>query len=199
LKKYSVAIIDPPWVYSRNYGGDPKNGGLQYPTMSMSDIANLGVYLNDIMEKDSYLFVWMTGPKIPEQVSVVEKWSLFGFKWITFAFTWLKKYKSGNIYSGLGSHTKSNQEYVALLRRGKCLPRLDKTVLQVIESVPGKHSEKPIELHKRIENLYGTNLNKIELFARKRQPGWDCLGNEISGLDICDELQEIIDGVWSQR
>lgn len=191
--------MDPPWVYNRNWGNKKKNGGIQYPQMSMQDIGSLAPYLDKIMSKDSVLFVWLTGPKIPEQLYSLETLKMYKFKYITIAFTWLKRYKNGKVYSGLGSHTNSNQEFVAMFRRGSCLPRHSKSVKQPIESVPGKHSEKPIELHRRIETLYGPNVNRIELFARKRVPGWDCLGNELSSLDIKQELQEIIDSTWIQR
>ncbi len=36
------------------------------------------------------------------------------------------------------------------------------------------------------------DLPRIELFARQRTEGWTCIGNEISGKDIKQELEEII-------
>lgn len=41
-----------------------------------------------------------------------------------------------------------------------------------------KHSKKPNEVRKRIEQLFG-NISKIELFARNKTPGWDVWGNEV--------------------
>ena len=41
-----------------------------------------------------------------------------------------------------------------------------------------KHSKKPIEVKKRIEQLFG-NIPKIELFAREKSYGWDVWGNEV--------------------
>ena len=32
---------------------------------------------------------------------------------------------------------------------------------------------------------------RIELFARRRHEGWDCLGNEIDGKDIRDAIREV--------
>jgi len=37
------------------------------------------------------------------------------------------------------------------------------------------------------------DLPRIELFARQKTEGWDCVGNEISGKDIRQELEEMID------
>lgn len=42
-----------------------------------------------------------------------------------------------------------------------------------------KHSKKPYEAIKRIENLVGGGVRKIELFAREEANDWDCWGNEV--------------------
>ena len=49
-----------------------------------------------------------------------------------------------------------------------------------IFSIPGKHSEKPIEVKNRIDQLY-PNVKKIELFARKKDKNknWDYWGDQI--------------------
>ena len=41
-----------------------------------------------------------------------------------------------------------------------------------------KHSAKPEEVRKRIEEMFPTQ-NKIELFARTVVDGWDCHGDEV--------------------
>ena len=42
----------------------------------------------------------------------------------------------------------------------------------------GKHSAKPAEVRKRIEEMF-PEQNKIELFAREAPEGWDVHGNEV--------------------
>jgi N6-adenosine-specific RNA methylase IME4 len=34
--------------------------------------------------------------------------------------------------------------------------------------------------------------NRIDIFARQKRDGWDCIGNGINGKDIRQELEEII-------
>lgn len=51
-----------------------------------------------------------------------------------------------------------------------------------------KHSQKPSEIRDRIVELCG-DLPRIELFAREKVDGWDCIGNEIDGRDIRDVLK----------
>jgi len=59
-----------------------------------------------------------------------------------------------------------------------------------------RHSEKPMEeFISRLRQYFGKNyesMRKIELFARKAQPGWDCWGNEIGKKD--DRVAQIISG-----
>ena len=187
LGKYKIILADPPWPYSRNYGGDPKNGGIQYPTMSIQDLKDLSPLIKQITNRDSLCLMWATFPKLKEAIEVLESWG-YGYK--TVIFTWLKRTKSGKVYSGMGNYSNGNQEIVLLGRRGKGCQRIRKDIKQVIEAPRGRHSEKPKELHSRIEALFG-DVPRIELFARECVPGWVCLGNEISGKDIRDELKEL--------
>ena len=54
-----------------------------------------------------------------------------------------------------------------------------RNVRQLVEATRGKHSEKPNEVRKRIVEMFGNNLPKIELFAREKHDGWDVWGNEV--------------------
>ncbi len=51
-----------------------------------------------------------------------------------------------------------------------------------------QHSKKPDEIRDRIVELCG-DLLRIELFAREKSKGWDCLGNEIDGRDIREAVE----------
>lgn len=53
-----------------------------------------------------------------------------------------------------------------------------------------EHSKKPDEVRNRIVQLCG-NLPRIELFARQKADGWDALGYDIDGRDICDSLRDL--------
>lgn len=62
--------------------------------------------------------------------------------------------------------------------KSKPLPRLSKSVHQVVLSKIREHSRKPDEVRDRIVELFG-NVPRIELFARQKIDGWDCWGNEV--------------------
>ena len=62
--------------------------------------------------------------------------------------------------------------------RGSCTPQTKKlhNSVQVIKRSE-KHSSKPEEFRRIIDALYPRG-KRIELFARKKVPGWDAWGNE---------------------
>ena len=78
----------------------------------------------------------------------------------------------------MGYYTRANTEICILATKGKPLPRLSKSVHQVVLSKIREHSRKPDEVRDKIVELFG-NVPRIELFARQKIDGWDCWGNEV--------------------
>jgi hypothetical protein len=70
--------------------------------------------------------------------------------------------------------------------------RASPNVRQLCIAHRGEHSKKPDEIRDRIVELCG-NLPRIELFARKKSEGWECLGNEIDGKDIREALKALLE------
>ena len=109
----------------------------------------------------------------------MEAW---GFEYKTCAFVWIKKYrKSVTNFWGMGAYTRANAE-ICLLGVTPGFKAADRVkshaVHQVIETPIQEHSAKPDETRKRIVELLG-DVPRIELFARKRTPGWDAWGDEL--------------------
>jgi N6-adenosine-specific RNA methylase IME4 len=52
-----------------------------------------------------------------------------------------------------------------------------------------RHSEKPPEVHDRIERLVSGPW--LELFGRRPRTGWQVVGNELDGLDIRESLARL--------
>ena len=131
----------------------------------------------------AHLFLWITGPCLVRgmHLPVMRAW---GFEPSSIAFVWIKPkrkaFANGGFFldetlfaKGMGHTTRQNAEYVVLGRRGKPR-RLRKDVHQLIIQPRREHSRKPDELYARVER-YCTGPY-LELFARQRRPGWDCLG-----------------------
>ena len=185
--KYDLILADPPWSY-QNWT-EKKNGAAKshYEQLKQKDLCELPV--GELAAKDSILLLWATYPKLDEAMAVLNSW---GFKYITAPFVWNKTYSHGGPYCGLGFYTRSGSELVLLGKKGKGLPRKSSSVRQVITDVVVKpHSSKPKVIYDRINELFGADIKKLELFARPGAPSdWHCLGNEIDGMDIRDALEE---------
>lgn len=157
----------------------------EYETQHKNWIAALPV--QQIADKDCTLFLWATSPLLPEAFEVMKAW---GFKYKTVAFCWSKRTKHGKYVSNLGRWTMGNIELCLLGVKGKP-KRVARNVKQLVIAERTKHSKKPDEVRDRIVTLMG-DLPRIELFAREKVNGWDCLGYDIDGKDIRESLYNLI-------
>lgn len=182
-KKYSVIYADPPWSYRQKGAKGKKQGyaAQHYNTMTTEDICTLPVH-QLAGEGGCLLFMWATFPTLPDALRVMEAW---GFTYKTAAFVWVKKYKCGKNFVGMGAYTRANAEICLLgvtpdFRAGTQIK--SRCVYQIIEAPIQAHSVKPDETRRRIVELLG-DVPRIELFARQRAPGWDAWGDEIEEME----------------
>jgi N6-adenosine-specific RNA methylase IME4 len=184
LGGYPVIYADPAWPY-RNRGG---NGAAEnhYPVMTVPEIKVLPVAR--LAAKDALLFMWGTWPNLPEALEVIHAW---GFDYKTLAFLWVKT-RGEKLHFGTGRYTRANTEGCFLGVRGRGIDLVQNHAVRQVfaeEGEPetllapvGRHSAKPLEIRNRIVELTGSDVPKIELFARAGAIGWDAWGNE-SGVD----------------
>ena len=153
----------------------------------MNDIKALPV--NEISADNAVLFMWITMPLLIQALGLIKAW---GFTYKTNAFTWVKRNKKSTDtwFWGMGYYTRANAELCLLATKGKVLPRLSKSVHSVVDTPIEGHSKKPDIVRDRIVELFG-DIPRIELFARQKVKGWDCLGNEIDGQDIRVAIDQI--------
>lgn len=169
-KKYQIILCDPPWKYRdtalykkfRPHGFGAEH---HYATMTTDDICKLKV--EDIADKNSVLFLWITVPLLPEGLKVMEAW---GFKYKTSLF-WRK------IMSlGCGHWFRGQVEILLMGVKGK-VKAFHIQKCNIIESKVRKHSQKPDEFYELLEMTRITS--RIELFARQKRKNWDAWGDEI--------------------
>jgi len=171
-KKYSVIYADPPWQYSDKAAAGNRGAEFKYPTMPLRDIAALPV--RDIAADNSALFMWITAPLMLEIKPILFMW---GFKYKTIAFTWVKRNrKAPSYFMGMGHWTRANAEMCIIATRGRP-KRKSASVHSVIDEAIREHSQKPGATRDRIVALMG-DVPRIELFARTTAPGWDVWGNQ---------------------
>lgn len=179
--KYGVIACDPPWNFA-THSDKGRGRCAKYPTLDSKSLCELPV--DSVAAKDCALFMWTTSPHLPQALKVVSAW---GFRYSTVAFVWAKQNPSGEgWHSGTGYTTRANAEFMILGTKGS-LNRVAMDVQQLVIAPRLRHSEKPLEVHRRIERLLG-DRPRLELFARRTVPGWTCIGNEITGRDIREDL-----------
>jgi len=168
-KKFRVFYVDPPWNYgdkqnTPNLGGAEKH----YSSMTIKELCLMPV--NEISEKDSVLFLWVTSPLLEECFEIINSW---GFKYKT-SFVWDK------IKHNMGHYNSVRHEFLLIATRGSCTPD-NKTLYDSVQSVErnDNHSEKPIEFLNIIDDIY-EHGDRIELFCRQpKKENWFYWGNEI--------------------
>jgi N6-adenosine-specific RNA methylase IME4 len=175
-KKYKVLMIDPPWRHHQlgNYGAVH-----HYDLMSTEEIK--GMPIADLVAPDAAVFLWVTNSTMKFGYEILEHW---GFE-VKGILTWVK------MRMGLGNYFRNATEHVLLATRGKMLPKCKNQLSFFVAPIQG-HSHKPEEVFAIAERMYPEGPY-LELFARRKQPGWDCWGFEAPSQDVTIKGYEIPD------
>jgi N6-adenosine-specific RNA methylase IME4 len=171
--QYSVIYADPPWPYKDKMAGHSFSLDHEYATQPMKWIKQLPV--GEIAAKDAALLLWVPSPQLVDGLDVLKSW---GFKYKTIAFVWSKLTVHGREVANMGRWTMGNVEIVLLGTRGRP-QRAVKNIRQLVTEIRTVHSRKPDEVKRRIERLFDRDpRERIELFARGTDRGWDQFGNQ---------------------
>lgn len=182
---FDVILADPPWQYGSRGARSGKFAELDYPTMTIEEIANLPV--SKWAAKDAALFMWVTGSFLEDALTVGKSW---GFNFTRVDKTWVKQTSKGGRHGVVGPWGMTDVEYLLLFTRGKICGKQaqrNQFVAQLAE-YPGVHSRKPAIFRNMIEQRFHQDVKRLELFSREQVPGWTVIGNAIDGQDIRDVL-----------
>lgn len=175
MEKFGTIVMDPPWEYrSKKTGGNKKtkmvSGAAQhYSTMSTGQLMAMKLPA----KQNCLLFLWATTPLIHRALFLMNHW---GFYYRTTIY-WIKERRIG-----LGYWFRGNAEICYLGTKGEVDP-FRSSKRNVISSVSKGHSQKPEEFFELIEPY--CLEPKLEMFARKKRPGWKSFGNEVdSDIEI---------------
>jgi N6-adenosine-specific RNA methylase IME4 len=160
-RKYRTILADPPW--KTNQTGS-RGASRHYPLMSLSDICALQV--DRLTADDAHLWLWITNSNFFEAIDVMDTW---GFRYKS-CLTWIKP------YFRLGQYLRSQTEHLLLGVRGRAPIQFRGQGTWFYAPVQ-EHSHKPEEQYAIIERCSPGPY--LELFARRRQPGWAAWGNEV--------------------
>ncbi len=179
MSEYDVILCDAPWKFQYWSPADPgaRRAENHYPVMELADICALNIPA----AKNCALFMWACWPLLPEAIQVINVWN---FVYKTIAWVWVKaKPDNFGFFTGMGFYTRSNTEPCLLAIRGS-MPVQAHDIQALIYSPVREHSRKPDEQYPKIERLY-PNMRYLEMFARRKRPGWDTWGNEVeSDIEI---------------
>jgi N6-adenosine-specific RNA methylase IME4 len=177
-ERFGVILADPSWLYNEGTTTPDRRIDNHYPPMTLAEICKLPV--RELGLDDSILFLWIPSPLILEAAPpVLEAWGYdYKSQWIWNKVG--KRKRNGEIggYRGTGHWAIVEHEHVLICPRGDVpTPATNARFRSVFDAPVGKHSEKPPEVHRRIEAMY-PKATKIELFAREARKGWKVWGNQ---------------------
>mgnify|MGYP004448397389 FL=1 len=179
-KKYNIIYADPPWHYGSKSAVNNTTGSAikplsdHYSTMSLQELKNMPI--KNMTKDDAACFMWVTDSHIDEALEVLLSWS-FAYK--TIAFNWVKTTSKGNYCKNVAPWTMKSSEICLLGIKGRMTKyKQANNIESLVIAQRKQHSQKPNEVRKRIEDLFG-DLPRIELFARETAEGWDSWGNEV--------------------
>lgn len=166
-KKFRTIMADPPWdIEQKGHRG----AAMHYELMTLDQIKAMPIA--DFAEPDSHCWLWVTNATLRHGFDVLESWD---FK-PRSVLTWIKPRFT------LGNYLRNATEHVILGTRGKA-PVLFNSQPTWMYCPLQDHSHKPEEQYAVIERVSPGPY--LELFARRKQPGWSVWGNQImSDIDI---------------
>lgn len=181
-----VILADPPWRFdNKRTGGSLTSGaGDQYQTMALDDL--LGLPIPSVTAATAAGFLWVpTSLKFSHGFRVLTTW---GFRYVGTVY-WNKA------RLGMGFWFRNQIEELLFGVRGD-FPPFRCQLPNLITMPAGKHSEKPAAFHRLIEAATGDPAysRNLELFGRKKVPGWTVTGLELNGRDVRDDLRRLASG-----
>lgn len=173
--KYQLVYADPPWNFKTR--GTPAPEDDRAPPYSTLLVPDLKMMAPDVAD-NALLAMWVYDPMLPQAIELAQAW---GFDFCTVLFRWLKTTPSGKMGFGMGYHTRGGAcEECWLFKRGKGLPVLSHSIRKEFFSPIRDHSRKPDEVRKWLTKLYGDDVLRLEMFARRRTIGWHVHGDQIN-------------------
>lgn len=163
-RKYRTILADPPWNINQRGRYSNRSAESRYELMPLEIIKAMPV--KDLCEENAHLYLWIPNGLLQEGLDVIKAW---GFTFRSPIY-WIKP------RLGLGNYIRNASETCLFATRGKAPVKFHAQPNWVF-APQQEHSHKPEEQFAIIERL--SHGPYLELFARRRQLGWDVWGNEI--------------------
>lgn len=207
VRPFRVIAADPAWQFGDKLPGNGRGAEKHYDVMSVEDICRLQL---PPIDDDAHLFLWRVSSMQQEALDVIRAWGFTvksELVWLKRTKNGKEHFGMGRHVRlahevcliaargrGAGIKNRSQRstfttEYdlddlaVCAILEGGDLGNY--TITDVggggtFEGVVGRHSKKPDEFYRIVEDLCESDL-RVELFAREQRPGWTVIGNQVPG------------------
>jgi Transcriptional activator, adenine-specific DNA methyltransferase len=183
---FNVIVADPPWAFGDKLPGEGRGAEKHYPVMKVDEIERYLPSLNLPIANDALLFLWRVSAMPEEALRVVRAWGFVPKSEIV----WVKTTNESDRYSlafGMGRYVRAAHETCIVASRGKGQALIQNHAQRSVFFAPrARHSEKPNEFYGIVQalvplrdTLSTQGSGHLELFARRRRPGWVTLGEEL--------------------
>lgn len=146
--------------------------------MSFEDLAALPIHR--LACETSHLYLWCPNALLPQGLETMRAW---GFKYKS-NLVWLKVRKDGGPDGrGVGFYFRNVTELVLFGVRGRMRTLAPgRRQVNVLITRKQEHSRKPDDIYTLVEQCSPGPF--LELFARRRVPGWTQWGNEVDTYEL---------------
>ena len=165
-KNYQTILADPPWSENQRGKYNSRSAESHYALMPLDRIKAMPI--QELAADNAHLYLWIPNGLLQEGLDVIKAW---GFTFRSPIY-WIKP------RLGLGNYIRNASETCLFATRGKAPVKFHAQPNWMF-CPQQEHSHKPEEQFAVIERL--SDGPYLELFARRRQPGWDAWGNEVPG------------------
>lgn len=177
-------VVDCPWRFGDTLPGPGRGAAKHYGTLSVEELCAFAL---PPLAEDCRVFFWRVAAMQAEAIEVLHAW---GFGPPKAELVWVKTTHHvaledegllparAQLHFGMGRTTRASHEVCLIATRGRPA-LLDRSVRSVFVARAGEHSRKPERFYRLVERLSPGPY--VELFARRRRPGWECLGDEVDG------------------
>lgn len=170
---YHVLVADPPWKLGDPLPGKTRGAAKNYACLTVDELCAFQI---PEMAENSFLFLWRLSSMPEEALRVVRAWGFVPKSEIV----WEKLTPGGKDWFGMGRYVRAAHETVIVATRGRAKVR-DRSIRSRFAAPAGRHSQKPEAFFDLVERLCAGPY--VELFARRKRPGWTVFGNEAPNLD----------------
>lgn len=195
---YRTIVADCPWQFGDKLPGPGRGAEKHYGVL---DLDALKAFPLPPIADDALLFFWRVAAMQEEALAVMRAWGFVPKSEIV----WVKLSKDGvmrgvdpftgnGLAFGMGRYVRHCHEVCLIGRRGRGKVK-NRAVRSVFFAPLGRHSAKPEAFFDLVESL--ADGPYLEVFARRRRPGWDAIGNELPDLStdaLCIECGMVHEG-----